>query len=62
MQIVKKIAAAAAVLSIVVLGSVSSASATESAGKVQQTQAQRAAHSQPTCNVAGKFCNTYFGH
>jgi hypothetical protein len=61
MQTVKNIAAAAAVLSVVLLGSVSPASAAEAAGKAQQTQKQDVAHSQPACDVAGKFCDTYFG-
>jgi len=52
MQVVKKIAAAAAVLGVVLVG-MSSASAAGSAAKDQQAQAQ------PKCDIPGDFCNTY---
>jgi hypothetical protein len=61
MQVMKKIAAAAAVWGVVLVG-MSSASAAESATKAQQTQTQEQDQSQyqaQACNIPGDFCNTY---
>ena len=61
MNFIKKIAVSAAVMGVLVVG-MSSASAADAQSQAQaNAQNQDQAHQTPKCDVAGKFCNTYFG-
>jgi len=59
MNFIKQIAVSAAVMGVLVVG-MSSASAADAQSQAN-AQNQDQAHQTPKCDVAGKFCNTYFG-
>jgi len=67
MKFSKKSTATAAVLGALLFGFSSFCVAQPSAQEQakthakEQTKTQNQAHSQPKCDVAGMFCNTYFG-